>query len=326
MHTGDYVTVQRVSRALDRLRKKYQKQDRLLSQVAISSRTYRPETNTVDYAFDIQPGPRVEITVEGFKISRSQLRKNVPVYEENALDDDLLNEGRRNLLNYMQGLGYFDAKVTLHKIPASAGEMRVTYDIDAGERHKLLKLTITGNKGFSEEQIRSRMQIQPAGRFLAHGRYSQALLNADVRNLIANPYLANGFLEVKITPKVEDNYQGKENDLAITLQIDEGPQTMVGTLELVGNETKLASPFPELNISPGQAFGYSKINEDREIVSELLLQQRVSQCHVRGFSQAFAQQSAAHGRDLHHPRRRPGHRGPGIHGRTESHAPFYCAA
>ena len=232
MHTGDYVTVQRVSRALDRLRKKYQKQNRLLSQVAIASRTYRPETNTVDYAFDIQPGPKVEITVEGFKISRSQLKKNVPVYEENALDDDLLNEGRRNLLNYMQGLGYFDAKVTVQKNPASAGEMRVTYDIDAGERHKLVKLAITGNKSFSEEQIRSRMQIQPAGRFLAHGRYSQSLLNADVRNLIANPYRANGFLEVKITPKVEDNYQGKENDLAITLQIDEGPQTMVGTLQI----------------------------------------------------------------------------------------------
>ena len=226
----------------------------------------------------------------------------------------------------MQGLGYFDAKVTLQKNPASAGEMRVTYDIDAGERHKLLKLTITGNKSFSEEQIRSRMQIQPAGRFLAHGRYSQALLNADVRNLIANPYHANGFLEVKITPKVEDNYQGKENDLAITLQIDEGPQTMVGTLEIAGNETKLASPFPDLNISPGQAFGYSKINEDREIVSELLLQQWVSQCHVRGFGQAFAEQSAAHGRYLHHPRRRPGYRGPGIYRRTESHAAFYRAA
>jgi outer membrane protein insertion porin family len=266
MHTADYVTVQRVSRGLDRLRKKYQKQNRLLSQVAISSRTYRPETNTVDYALEIQPGPKVEITVEGFKISRSQLKKNVPVYEENALDDDLLNEGRRNLLNYMQGLGYFDAKVTVQKNPASAGEMRVTYNIDAGDRHKLLKLAITGNKGFTEEQIRSRMQIQAAGRFLAHGRYSQSLLNADVRNLTANPYLANGFLNVKITPKVEDNYQGKQNDLAITLQIDEGPQTMVGALELAGNETKMASPFPELNISPGQAFGYSKINEDREIV------------------------------------------------------------
>ena len=266
MHTADYVTVQRTSRALDRLRKKYQKQDRLLSQVAISSRTYRPETNTVDYAFDIEPGPKVEIIVEGFKISRSQLKKNVPVFEENALDDDLLNEGRRNLLNYMQNLGYFDSKVTVQKKPASAGEMRVTYDIDAGDRHKLLKLVITGNKSFTEDQLRSRMQIQAAGRFLAHGRYSQSLLNADVRNLIFNPYHANGFLEVKITPKVEDNYQGKQNDLAITLQIDEGPQTMVGTLQIVGNQIALASPFPDVNISPGQAFGYSKINEDREIV------------------------------------------------------------
>ena len=266
MHTADYVTVQRVSRALDRLRKKYQKQDRLLSQVAISSRTYRPESNTVDYAFEIEPGPKVEIAVEGLKISRSQIKRNVPVYEENALDDDLLNEGRRNLLNYVQGLGYFDAKVTVQKNPVSTGEMRVTYNIDAGERHKLVRLAITGNHTFSEEQIRARMQIQSAGRFLAHGRYSQALLNADVRNLIANPYHANGFLDAKITPKVEDNYQGKENDLGITLQIEEGPQARVGTLHITGNETALTAAFPDLNISPGQGFSYSKINEDREII------------------------------------------------------------
>jgi outer membrane protein insertion porin family len=266
MHPGDYVTVQRVSRALDRLRKKYQKQDRLLSQVAISSRTYRPETNSVDYAFEIQPGPKVGIVTEGFKISHSQLKKNVPVFEENALDDDLLNEGRRNLLNYMQGRGYFDARVSQQKTTVSSDELRVIYTIDAGERHKLAKLEITGNKSFSQEQIRSRMQMQPAGRFLSYGRYSQALLSGDVRNIVANPYHANGFLDVKVTPKVEDNYGGNKKELGVTLQIDEGPQTMVGTLQIVGNETALNNPFPDLNISPGQGFGYSKINEDREIV------------------------------------------------------------
>jgi outer membrane protein assembly factor BamA len=123
----------------------------------------------VDYTFDIEPGPKVEIAVEGLKISRGQIKKNVPVYEENALDDDLLNEGRRNLLNYVQGLGYFDAKVTVKKNPVSTGEMRVTYTIEAGERHKLVKLAITGNHIFSEDLLRARMQIQPAGRFLAHG-------------------------------------------------------------------------------------------------------------------------------------------------------------
>ena len=266
MHPGDYVTVRRVSRALDRLRKRYQKQNRLLSQVAISGRTYRPDTNTVDYAFEIQPGPKVDIATEGFKINRSQLKKNVPVYEENALDDDLLNEGRRNLLNYMQGRGYFDAKVSQQKTTISSDELHVTYAIDAGERHKLSKLEITGNKSFSQEQIRSRMQIQSAGRFLSYGRYSQALLSADVRNIVSNPYHANGYLDVKVTPKVEDNYQGKKNDLAITLQIEEGPQTTVGSLQIVGNENALKNPFPDLNIAPGQGFGYSKINEDREIV------------------------------------------------------------
>jgi len=266
IHPGDYVTVQRTSRALERLRKKYQKQKRLLSQVAIASHTYHPETNTVDYVFEIQPGPKVDIIAEGFKISHNQLKKNVPVYEENALDDDLLNEGRRNLLNYMQGRGYFDAKVNMQKTTVSAQELRVIYSIDPGERHKLAKVKITGHKTFSEEQIRSRMQIQPAERFLSHGRYSQALLNGDVRNLVANPYLDNGFLEVKITPKIEDNYRGNKNELAVTLQIDEGPQTMVGTLQIVGNDTTLDSPFPALYIAPGQAFAYSKVGEDREIV------------------------------------------------------------
>ncbi len=169
------------------------------------------------------------MSAEGFKISHSQLKKNVPVYEENALDDDLLNEGRRNLLNYMQNRGYFDARVTQQRTSISLDELRVVYTIDADDRHKLVKLEITGNKFFTAEQIRSRMQVQAAERFLTHGRYSQALLSADVRNIIANPYHANGFLEVKVTPKVEDNYRGNENELAITLQIDEGPQTKVGS-------------------------------------------------------------------------------------------------
>ena len=266
LHPGDYVTVQRISRALDRLRKKYRKQNRLLSQVAISNRTYRPETNTVDYGIDIQPGPKVEIAAAGFKISRGQLKKNVPVYEENALDDDLLNEGRRNLLNYMQTRGYFDAKVSQQKTAVSSDELQVVYTIDPGDRHKLAKLTIVGNKAFTLEQIRSRMQSQPAGKFLSYGRYSQALLSSDVRNIIADPYHANGFLDVKITPKVEDNYEGNTHELALTLQIDEGPQTMVGKLEIVGNGTVLTNPFPDLNIAQGQGFAYSKINEDREIV------------------------------------------------------------
>lgn len=270
MHSGDPVTVQRVSGALDRLRKKYQKQNRWLAQAAISRRAYIPATNAVDFDFKLDSGPTVAITAEGFRISRSVLKENVPVYEENALDDDLLNEGRRNLLNYLQARGYFEAKVSFTKESGAAGaHVRIIYHIDAGALHKLVKVEITGymsaDKGLPEEMLRSHMQTVPAGRLLSHGRYSQALLYDDVKTL-ETLYRANGFEQVKVTSKVADDYEGKKNILAVFVNIDVGPQTIVSALHIVGNNAKLQEPFPVLNTAVGQAFADSKIADDREII------------------------------------------------------------
>lgn len=270
MHSGDPVTVQRVSSALDRLRKKYQKQNRWLAQAAISKRIYRPTTNAVDFDFTIDAGPTVAISSEGFRISRGVLKQNVPVYEENALDDDLLNEGRRNLLNYLQARGYFEAKVSFTKDSDPSGtHLRVIYDIDAGPLHKLVKVEITGNmshdKGLPEEMLRTHMETVPAGRLISHGRYSQALLYDDIKTL-ETLYRANGFEQVKITSRVVDDYEGKKNVLAVFVDVDAGPQTIVAALHLVGTNAKLQEPFPVLNTAVGQAFADSKIADDREII------------------------------------------------------------
>ena len=265
MHPVDPASAQRVTRALDRLRKKYQKQNRLLAQVSVASRSYRPEVNAVDYTFHIEPGPKVDIVTEGFKIRRGVLKRNVPVYEENALDDDLLNEGRRNLMNYLQSRGYFDAKVDLKKQSDSGGgELRIIYTIDAGARHKLVKLDITGNKYFAEELLRSDIHIQAAGRLFSHGRYSQALLNDDIHGL-EYLYLNNGFQQVKITGNVEDDYRGHKNELAISIQVNEGPQTLVGKLQILGNsnfnEDQLRA---NITTAEGQPFSDFNVAQDRD--------------------------------------------------------------
>ncbi len=266
MHTGDPVTQQRVSNALDRLHKKYQKQNRWLAQVAISRHSYRAAANAVDYTFDIEPGPKVDIVTEGFAISRSVLKRNVPVYEENALDDDLLNEGRRNLLIYLQSRGYFDAKVQVKKTSATSGkEMRVIYDIDAGSRHKLVKIEISGNRYFDTPVLRGFMRVQPAGRVLSHGVYNQGRLSDDVRSL-EDLYRANGFEQVKITANVSDSYGGKANQLEVVLHVEEGPQTLVGILQIVGNTSKLDQPFPILNTLPNEPYSESLIADDRDII------------------------------------------------------------
>ena len=289
IHPGDPVTVQLINRALERLHKKYQKRNLLLAQVVVSDRTYRPGANAVDYTFDITAGPRVNIVTEGFKISRSVLKRTIPVYEENALDDDLLNEGRRNLLNYLQSRGHFDAKVDLKKSsPPGGNELHIVYDIDAGPHHKLMKVEIAGNmvkdKGFPEETLRSRMQVQPAGRFFSKGRYSQALLNDDIRGL-EDMYRANGFQQVKITSTVQDNYQGRANQLAVQLQVNLGPQTLIQTLQIVGNTTFSEDELrKQINTREDQPFSEYYIAQDRDTILNYYFN--------RGFPDATFQASA----------------------------------
>ena len=261
MHPGDPVSVQRVSNALDRLRKKYQKQNRLLAQVSISRKSYREEANAVDYTFDIVPGPKVQVATEGFRIRRGVLKQNVPIFEENAVDEDLLNEGRRNLLNYLQTRGYFDARVGIKQRSDDArNELQIVYAIDPGARHRLARIEVTGNKYFLTEKIRSRMQVRPAERFESRGRYSQGLLSNDIHG-IEDLYRANGFQQIKITSNVVDNYDGRKNDLALNISVDEGPQTLVGAFHMEGNkafsedqlaliiDTTKGQPFSEFNIA-----------------------------------------------------------------------------
>ena len=47
----------------------------------------------------------------GLNISGKKLREYVPVYEERTVDRDLLVEGQRNLTDYLQAQGFFDAEV-----------------------------------------------------------------------------------------------------------------------------------------------------------------------------------------------------------------------
>lgn len=265
LHSGDVVNAQTASNAIDRIRKKYQKKNHWLAQVAIADRQYRPQTNAVDYKLQIESGPLVQIQVEGFRLSSSTLKRNIPVYEEDALDDDLLNEGKRNLLTYLESRGYFDASVDLRKEShPDQNLVRVIYSIDAGRRHRVVKVEIKGNRYFRDQDLRPAMQVQAKNLLLPHGRYSQALLRSDVRD-IENKYRANGFAQVKVESHVEDDY-GAKYRIAVFINITEGPQTLVGSLQIVGNNTQKADSFPPLNTQPGQPFSDVNIAQDRDIL------------------------------------------------------------
>ena len=264
LQTGAPVISNRIARALQRIRARYQKQDRLLAQVEIASRTYHAEHNTVDFVLKIERGPVVDIVAEGFKLSQHVLRKLVPIYEEGAVDDDLLNEGRRNIQNHLQTLGYFDAAVSVSQHDTPGGKnVQVVYNVQPGDRHKLAAIRFSGNRFFPDELIRNRMQNQAAGRLFSHGRYSEALLEEDVVS-IKSLYRSSGFRQSQVASKLVSRYHDDPSQLAIEINVQEGAQTRVGWVRIEGNYMLAAEQLPETSTSEGQGFDESSLADDRD--------------------------------------------------------------
>ncbi len=287
IHTGDKVTSARVTRALSRLRKKYQKKDRLEAQVSITQRTYRPETGKLDYTFSIDRGPTVDVKVEGASLRKGLLKKYVPIYEENAVDDDLLQEGRRNIRDYFQTKGFFDVDVEFSTAKKD-DHTTVIFDVDTGERHKLKNLEIIGNKYFDQDTLRERMMVTPASVLLYHGRFSQTMLARDLEALEAL-YRSNGFQQVKIVSQVQDDFEGEQGHMKVTLTIDEGKQTLVESVKFEGNRSFGEDALRQLiNTAEGQPYSDFNVAQDRDSV--------VNYYFNRGFPdlkfEAFAEPSA----------------------------------
>jgi len=267
-HSGDRVTAEHIRSAIDHLRNKYRKQSRYTAQVSMLDRTYNPQRNTVDYTFHVEPGPIVEIAVEGAKISNRVLKERVPVYDENAVEDDLLNEGRLNLVDYLQSRGFFDAKVQYTRKEDRGGgkKLHIIYDVDPGARHKLVKLEVNGNKYFPTETLVTRMQVQAASRLSSHGRFSTSLLDSDIKGL-QELYRANGFETINITGKAQDDYRGSQNQLAVFVTVVEGAQTLVGTSRFSGNRSIPEDDLRnQITSTEGQPYSEYNLSNDRDQV------------------------------------------------------------
>jgi outer membrane protein assembly complex protein YaeT len=261
------LTETRLQNGLDNLRSWYPKHDHLLAQVTLADLDYHSDANTVTPVLAINPGPPVLVRLRGAKLSSGKLRSLLPIYEERALDRDLLEEGSRDLASYFQMQGYFDANASYIIATPANGEQLIDYHVNRGVRHKIVKLEIHGNHYFDDATIRERMSVIPATLVrYRHGRYSSGALERDL-DAIRNLYRGNGFRDVLVTPRVLDDYNGVTAHIAIFIDIAEGPQWFVSKLTLEGvSEDFRPALLLLLHSTKGQPYSDLNIATDRDDV------------------------------------------------------------
>jgi outer membrane protein insertion porin family len=260
------VTQTRTRVGLENIRKKYEKDGRLMAKVQLKSMEYDIDTHRVTPTLDIDAGPKIEIRAIGTKVSNKKLRQDIPVYEEHTVDRDLLVEGQRNLRNDFQSSGYFEADVEFKEQALHNDTQEIDYLINLGKHHRLVHLEIQGNHYFTINTIRERMSMTPKSFQFRHGRYSEALRRRDEESIV-NLYKENGFRDARATSKVVDDYNGKIGDVAVFVTIEEGAQWFVSKLEIVGIQQLDASRvIATLSSAEGQPFSEFSVAADRDTI------------------------------------------------------------
>ncbi len=266
IHWWRHVTSSHTRDGVQGVLKKYAGKNRLMARVDLNKLDYDAARRRVHPDLDIDSGPTVKVTAVETKVSRRVLKRYVPVFQEGAVDDDLLETGRRNLQDYFQSKGYYDVSVEFNVQPVHDDQETVEYAISRGMRYKLVRVNITGNHYFDTDSIRERMFLQPADfLILRHGRYSEAFRRRDEES-IANLYKSNGFRDVKVTSEVTRDVGDKAGSIAVTIHIDEGRQWVVDELAINGVAQFKPADLPSLASSDGQPFSEVNIANDRETI------------------------------------------------------------
>ena len=264
---GKHLTSSNVEKGLYKLHNFYLQRGYLQASTLIQKRVFNPKANTENLLVECEAGPVIEVPVRGAEISRRQLRDILPLYQDGVTDQLSLEKGAEALTDFYQEKGYLQASVTVVPVEhLKNGHLRVTYTVKLGRKGSFEGYKFAGNNHLSNTLLSSVMTIRPAQFPLQHAAYSSKMLKDDVDSLKAI-YQAQGFLDAKIIPHLNDSYHDHPEHLFVTLEVQEGARTMVGSVVLqgVGAEQQKVL-LSRLANKPGQFYSFENERRDRDSI------------------------------------------------------------
>lgn len=269
LKSGKPYSPQIITNATSLMKKTLTKQQRLASSIKENPPQFDPSTNRVAVSFKVEVGPVVTIRTVGAKLSfvpflaSRQKKKLIPIYSEGSVDQDLVDEGQRNLVDYFQKKGFYDAKVTT-EFTKHPDQILITYKIDRGTKHKVDRIYFQGNYALSSKDLMDQVTVKKS-HIWTHGSLSEKLLKQSAQNIEAL-YRDHGYEEVKVTPRAID----REPKIDVSFEIAEGPQTLVEDIQVEGNQHM---PYEQLTapkgfqLHAGVPFSTRKMADDRNRIS-----------------------------------------------------------
>ncbi len=241
--------------------------------------TYRTaETNgRMQVTFTITRGPRYRLgalTVEGNRaVSAEALLSFVDVREGDIFVETPLENGADVIRDYYRRAGFASADVVLdvaEALPDPAGEgprMHARMIVTEGPQSFVRDVRFASVTAIPQADLRRRMQSRAGEPFYL------PFLALD-RDAITRAYLDRGYQQAAVM--INPAFDTEGANLLLTIGVEEGPQTVVDRVIVVGNlRTDTQTILNELTLRQGSPLGLSDIVESQRRLSALGLFRRV---------------------------------------------------
>lgn len=226
--------------------------------------SYDPETDSAVLRYRVNAGPVVRVEVEG--VSRRSVRRLIPFDRGQPYSEDVVDRAADRIIEHYQRRGHFTVAVDV-KEEEAGDEFLITYRVEPGPKYRLDEVRFSGNDQIQDRRLREVIATGPSGGFRRVLRQllrrpagvTQDQLNADRDDLEAF-YRLEGFTQVRVGRAEVETQAG--GTLEVTFPITEGPQTIVASLAVEGNEQIRSERLPSLELKEGEPLNPQKLTQD----------------------------------------------------------------
>jgi outer membrane protein insertion porin family len=214
-----------------------------------------------------------EFTFKGNKdIKDDDLKK---VLDEHGLtqgkifDQSTLDELTQSLTDEYYGRGKYGAKVTPTVEPLEDNRVRVSIQIEEGDRAKIRQVNIVGNTAFEQKDIVSGFELK-TGNWLSfirkNDRYSKESLEGDLEKL-RSYYMDRGFADFRVDD-VQVAISPDKRDIFVTISIVEGDRYTISDVKMAGDMVVPEDELKKLILAqPGETFSQNLLTRSEELMN-----------------------------------------------------------
>jgi outer membrane protein insertion porin family len=216
--------------------------------------------NVVNLDIAATRGPHITLQFTGDALPKDKIEQLAPIKTEKSVDQDILEDWSGNIVQYLRSLGYRNADATFDRRVQDGGE-QIIFDVRQGRRHVIEAVEVTGNQAISRERIVKLLGVQPGQPLV------QRTIDAGVTAVVAD-YLAAGFTTVgaKSVIAARSSTPAEARD-ALTVQITEGPKTIVSSVRFTVNGGQVPAselPVGKVTVEPGAPFFLPALTTQRD--------------------------------------------------------------